>query len=89
MISNFIELTLAKARYKIIADGSYFGEITGLKGVWTNAKNLEDCRRELNEVLEEWLILKIQNQEPIPGFNIKQNKRLSMKTDNAKKYILA
>ena len=42
----------------MLDDGSYFGEIPGFKGVWTNNKNLEKCRKELREVLEEWLILK-------------------------------
>ena len=57
MLSEFIAKKLKNARYKLLKDGSYFGEISGIKGVWANAKNLEDCRRELQEVLEDWLLL--------------------------------
>ncbi|MCG2698383.1 type II toxin-antitoxin system HicB family antitoxin [Candidatus Parcubacteria bacterium] len=66
MLIQFIEKNLFKAKYKILDDGSYFGEIPGFKGVWANNKNLEKCREELKEVLEEWLILKIRDDDKIP-----------------------
>ena len=66
MLIKFIEKNLAKAKYKILDDGSYFGEIPCFKGVWANDKNLEKCRAELEEVLEEWLILKIRDDDKIP-----------------------
>ncbi|MBU2109878.1 type II toxin-antitoxin system HicB family antitoxin [Patescibacteria group bacterium] len=68
MLSEFIVKKLKNARYKLFKDGTYFGEIPGLRGVWANAKNLEDCRRELQEVLEDWLLLKVRSKEQIPGF---------------------
>lgn len=75
MLSEFIEKKLKIAQYKILKDGSYFGEIPGLKGVWSNAKNLEDCREELREILEDWLLLKIRDCEKIPGFELKIDRR--------------
>lgn len=70
MLSLFIEKWLKKAQYKILKDGAYFGEIPGLTGVWASAENLEDCREQLREVLEDWLVLKIRDKENIPGFKI-------------------
>ena len=67
MLTDFIEKNLKKAKYKIIDDGTYFGEIPGLRGVWANNKKLEKCREELREVLEEWLILKIRDNDKVPG----------------------
>lgn len=75
MLSEYIEKKLKRARYKLLKDGSYFGEIPGLKGVWANAKNLEDCRKELQEVLEDWLLLKIRSGEKISGFEIQFDRR--------------
>lgn len=75
MLSEFIFKKLKSARYKLLKDGSYFGEIIGLKGVWANANNLEDCRKELQEVLEDWLLLKVRERENIPGFRLKIGKR--------------
>ncbi|MBU2219133.1 type II toxin-antitoxin system HicB family antitoxin [Patescibacteria group bacterium] len=68
MLSEFIIKKLKNARYKLLKDGTYFAEIPGLRGIWANAKNLEDCRRELQEVLEDWLLLKVRSKEQIPGF---------------------
>jgi len=76
MLSEYIEKKLKTAKYKLLKDGSYFGEIPGLKGVWANARNLEDCRKELQEVLEDWLLLKIKTGDYVPGFRTKIGERL-------------
>ena len=73
MFSTFIVKKMASAKYKLLKDGSYFGEVPGLAGVWASAKSLEGCRQELQEVLEDWAILKIRSHEPVPGFRIKSD----------------
>lgn len=75
MISSFIESKLKNASYKILRDKTYFGEIKGLRGVWANAKTLEACRVELQEVLEDWLVLKIRRGERIAGFRLDTDRR--------------
>ena len=75
MFNEYIEKKLKSAKYKILKDGSYFGEVKGVRGVWANAKNLEDCRQELKEVLEDWFLLKVRAKEKIPGFEIKIGSR--------------
>ncbi|MFA6018233.1 MAG: type II toxin-antitoxin system HicB family antitoxin [Patescibacteria group bacterium] len=57
MLSTYIAFQLAKTRYKLLEDGSYFGEIKNLRGVWANAKTLEKCRNELADVLESWVVV--------------------------------
>jgi len=66
MLSEYIQKALKKAQYKNLEDGTWFAEIPGFKGVWANANTVEQCRHELLEVLEEWLILKIRDHDPIP-----------------------
>lgn len=75
MFSEFIEKKLRAVQYKLLKDGSYFGEIPGLRGVWADADNLEDCRKELREVLEDWLLLKVRAGERVAGFEIKIDRR--------------
>lgn len=78
MLTEYIFQKLAKAKYKIIDNDEYFGEIPGLRGVWACEKNLEKCREVLQEVLEEWVILKLKDGDKIPGFpdvNYHENKR--------------
>ena len=75
MLSEYIKKALAKAHYKVLEDGPWFTEISGFEGVWANAATVEECRHELMEVLEEWLVLKIRDREPIPeieGVTIKE-----------------
>lgn len=79
MLNDFIQKNLAKARYKLLSDKTYFGEIPGLKGVWASAKNLELCRKELGEVLEDWLFLKLRAKEKITGFVIHTDQRKLVK----------
>lgn len=73
MLTEYIYQKLNQAKYKIINDGSYFGEIPELQGVWASEKTLEKCRETLREVLEEWLILKLKDGDKIPGFSMKMN----------------
>ncbi len=68
MLTDFIHKKLRTAKYKLLEDKTYFGEIPSLRGVWANAKTLEDCRNELKEVLEGWLILRLEKNLPIPDF---------------------
>ena len=75
MLSEYLIKKLKIAKYKTLEDGSCFGAIPGLRGVWANAKNLRECKKELGEVLEEWMMLKIRNKENIPGFEIKIDRR--------------
>jgi predicted RNase H-like HicB family nuclease len=79
MFSEYILKKLKEAKYKLLKDGTYFGEISGLKGVWANAKNLEDCRKELQEVVEDWVLLKVRDHEKIPGFEFKTDRRALVK----------
>ncbi len=67
MITAYISEAMKCARYKILDDGTFFGEIAELRGVWADASTLEECRQQLQEVLEDWLILKLRdNDDDIP-----------------------
>ncbi len=58
---------MGKARYEILPDdGSFYGEIVGFNGVYANADSLEGCRDELEEVLEEWILLRVSRHLPLP-----------------------
>ena len=66
MLVEYIQGALGNAEYKRLENGTWFAEIPGFKGVWANGKTVEECRKELVEVLEEWLILKLRDADPIP-----------------------
>ncbi|AFM21796.1 hypothetical protein Anamo_1176 [Acetomicrobium mobile DSM 13181] len=66
ILTAFVETAMHEARYKMLEDGTFFGEIPSCPGVWANEKTLELCRDVLREVLEEWLILKLRDGDLIP-----------------------
>jgi len=66
MLTEYIQCALAHGEYKQLDDRTWFAEIPGFEGVWANATSVEACRAELAEVLEEWLLLKIHDHDPIP-----------------------
>jgi predicted RNase H-like HicB family nuclease len=62
-----------RASYEILEDQTFYAEIPGLDGVYANAETLEQCRDQLREVLEGWIILGLRMDQEIPeldGINL-------------------
>ena len=57
MITQYVLGAMKRATYEVLPDGTFYGEIPGFRGVLANAPTLEECREELQEVLEGWTIL--------------------------------
>ncbi len=66
MLFEYLQKALEKTEYKNLDNGTWFAEIPGFEGVWANAGSVEECRKELLEVLDEWLILKLRDTDPVP-----------------------
>lgn len=68
MLTQYIRGAMRLARYEILSDdGSFYGEIPGFQGVYAHALTLETCRDELEEVLEEWILLRVSRHLPLPS----------------------
>lgn len=63
---EYVETALQHAVYERLEDGSVFGEIPGLRGVWANADTETACSMELRQVLREWLALRQERGLSIP-----------------------
>jgi predicted RNase H-like HicB family nuclease len=66
MLTEYIAAAMKKAEYELMEDGTYFGRIRGFKGVWGNAKTRRECARELQETLEGWIVLGIEEHARLP-----------------------
>lgn len=66
MLFDYIQAALEKAKYKQLEDNTWFAEIPEFEGVWANGKTVEGCRKELIEVLEDWMLLKLRDNDPLP-----------------------
>lgn len=67
MLTEYIQEALDRAHYEMIQDEEpYYGEVPGLDGVWATGKTLEECRRNLAEAIEDWLLFSIAKGLAIP-----------------------
>jgi predicted RNase H-like HicB family nuclease len=66
MISKYIDEALRRARYAKLDDGTFCAEVPGLRGVLATGETLEECRNQLAEVVEEWLLIRVAKRLPVP-----------------------
>jgi predicted RNase H-like HicB family nuclease len=67
MLTEYLEAAVRRANYEILPDdNTFYGDIPGFEGVFANGDNLETCRSQLKEVLEEWILLSISRHLPLP-----------------------
>ncbi|SPF42999.1 conserved hypothetical protein [Candidatus Sulfopaludibacter sp. SbA4] len=66
VLTRYILAAMRKAHYEPIADERpYYGHIPECPGVWATGRTLEECRDELQEALEDWLLLGLRLGHPI------------------------
>lgn len=81
MLTKYIQAAMQQAKYEIFPDdGTFYGEIPICEGVYANAATLEACRDELQEVLEDWILLSLTMNLPLPVID---NIDLSIKKEAA------
>ncbi len=66
MISRYILTALNTALFERTEDGIVFGSIPDCPGVWATGDDEQTCRRELQEVFEDWLLLKLRDGDLMP-----------------------
>jgi predicted RNase H-like HicB family nuclease len=66
MITRYVATALERAQYRLVDDGTFAATVRGLKGVIATGSTLEACRRELAEVLEEWILVRVARGLAIP-----------------------
>lgn len=67
MFAGYFEASLEKAEYEIIDDPNpYYAHVPGLVGIWATGKTIEECRKELIDVIEELIVAKLQWSQAIP-----------------------
>jgi predicted RNase H-like HicB family nuclease len=67
MICEYIESAMRHAHYELIEDEEpYYGEVPELPGVWATGKTLEDCRKNLAEVIDGWILVRLARNLAIP-----------------------
>jgi predicted RNase H-like HicB family nuclease len=68
MFAEYIEAALERAVSKTLEDEDepIFVSVPELPGAWATGKTVEEARKELISVIEEWVLLGIKLGHPIP-----------------------
>ena len=67
MIRSYLDEALHRARYMELEDGTYCAEVRGLRGVVAIGGTLEACRAALQEVVEEWVLVRVSRGLDVPA----------------------
>jgi predicted RNase H-like HicB family nuclease len=66
MLSDYMDKAMQHAQYERIEDGTYFATIPGFEGLWANGSTEQECKKQLREVLEGWILLGIAHHDTLP-----------------------
>ena len=67
MLTKYLKAAMRHAHYEILPEeGQFYGEIPECNGVYATGETLEECREEMEEVLEEWILFSVSRNLPLP-----------------------
>jgi predicted RNase H-like HicB family nuclease len=66
MLASYLDVVMHRAKYEIMEDRTFWGEIPGFQGVWATHDTLEGCRQELREALSDWIALRLRLNLEVP-----------------------
>ncbi len=70
VLTDYLRTAMRHARYEILSkDGLFYGEIPELTGVYASAPTLEECRDELEKVLEDWIFVRVSKSLAVPSLD--------------------
>ncbi|MBM4405366.1 MAG: type II toxin-antitoxin system HicB family antitoxin [Chloroflexi bacterium] len=68
-LTDYIQVAMHRAEYEKLEDGTFYGQIPGLNGLYGSGKTLESCREELQSALEDWIVFGLRNRATIPSID--------------------
>ena len=66
LISKYVQQALRRARYEQVDGGGFCATVPGLRGVIAVGRTLEVCRTDLEEVVEEWILVRVAQGLAVP-----------------------
>jgi predicted RNase H-like HicB family nuclease len=66
-IQEYVFSAMAKARYQILEDETWYADVFLCPGVWAIGDTAEECRDALQHALADWLISAYQGRDPAPN----------------------
>ena len=69
MLIEYIKAAMKNARYEELEDSTYCGEIPECPGTIAFGDTLQECQRELQTALEDWLMNGVRHGDKLPVLN--------------------
>ena len=66
VLQEYIERAMARSCYEELEDGRWAASIPPLRGVWADGTSKAECEAALREVLEEWLVAALREDDELP-----------------------
>lgn len=66
VLSDYLTAALEQAEYDKLDDGTFAGRIPACVGVLAFGPSLKECERELQSVLEDWLLVGLKLGHALP-----------------------
>ena len=66
MLTEYIRHAMRHAHYELMENGRFFGSIAPCRGAWGEGATLEECRDELGEALEAWIVVGLRHGDTLP-----------------------
>jgi predicted RNase H-like HicB family nuclease len=63
LVEKYARLAVRHATLKRLDDNTWFAEIEGFEGVWSNEASAKEALDVLEEVVFDWAVLKIRDQD--------------------------
>ena len=66
MLSEYVRAAMREAHYELMEDGRFFATIPSCAGLWADGNTLEGAREQLQEVFEDWILIKARHGDAFP-----------------------
>lgn len=66
MVKAYAKAAVRHACFDLLESGEVFGSVSGLQGVWGEGATVEESRRDLEESIIDWVIVRREQRLDIP-----------------------
>jgi predicted RNase H-like HicB family nuclease len=66
MLTEYIRAAMREAHYEMMEDKRFFATISPCEGLWAEGDSLEGAREQLQDVLEDWILIKARHGDTFP-----------------------
>ena len=66
MIIQYITAAMELAEFELMENGRYFATVPPCQGFWTEGATIQECKKEMPEIFESWLLVGLQHGHRLP-----------------------